>query len=121
MVDAATVKSPVSTTSDPLTGEDVTTYGAPIYGPAIKPHQGKCKVQGLDPLERNPEAGGAEVTVQRYRIDFPVGAFVPAVGQIVTITASRFDPFLVGRMFRVVSLLHKSFATAYRLGVEEVS
>jgi hypothetical protein len=113
MLDTCTVESVTGVTTDPLTGVDVPTY-ALVYA-------GKCKVQGLDPLERNPEAGGATFTVQRYRVDVPVGAFVPAVGQRVVVTAAVLDPNLVGKAFRVVALLHKTAATAYRLGVEEVS
>jgi hypothetical protein len=110
MLDTCTVEAITGVTTDPLTGEDTPAY-APVY-------TGRCKVQGLDPLERNPEAGGATYTVQRYRVDVPVGAFVPAVGQRVTITAATLDPNLTGQTFRVVALLHKTAATAYRLGVE---
>lgn len=113
MVDRATVQAVTGSSEDPETGVVTPTY-APVYA-------GRCKVQGLDPLERNPEAGGATFTVQRYRIDFPVGAFTPAVGLVVTITAATLDPHLTGRTFRVVSLLHKTAATAYRLGVEAMS
>ena len=50
----------------------------------------------------------------------PVAAFVPVVGHVITITAATIAPGLVGREYRVVALLHKSLATAYRLGVEEI-
>lgn len=113
MLDAATVQSVTGTTTDPLTGVDTPTYAA-VY-------TGKCKVQGLDPLERNPEVVGATATVQRYRVDVPVGSFEPAIGQVITITTATLDPHLAGRKFRVVSLLHKTAATAYRLGVEETT
>lgn len=114
MIDACTVKAVTGVTPDPLSGADVPTYSAPIY-------TGKCKVQGLDPLERTQTAAGGAFTMQRYRIDVPVGAFIPATRQIITITAATLDPNLAGREFRVVALLHKTFATAYRLGVEEVT
>jgi hypothetical protein len=80
---------------------------------------GPCKVQGLDPQELNPEVGGAILTVQRYRVDIPVGGYAPAVGDVVALGVARFDPNLTGRKYRVVALLHKSYATAYRLAVEE--
>jgi len=104
----------------PVTGVDEST-GAPTLGTAV--YTGKCKVQTSQAQEANPEAGGATYTVQRYAVHVPVGAFVPVVGHVVTITAVDVhgDPNLVGRQYRVVALLHKSQPTAYRLGVEAVS
>jgi hypothetical protein len=43
------------------------------------------------------------------------------VDDTVTITAAVLDAQLVGRVFRVVELFHKSFATAQRVRVEEVA
>lgn len=85
----------------------------PVWG-------GRCRVQTYEPQESNPEAGGANYTVQRYSVHLPVGAYRPEIGDVVTITDSQHDPYLVGRVFRVVALLHKTAATAYRLSVEEV-
>lgn len=119
MTDVCTVQAVTGTSTDPLTGVDTPTY-ATVYGPAIEPHRGKCKVQTYEPYERNPEVGGATMTIQRYSVHVPVGAFSPAIGQVVTITAAALDPHLAGNQFRVVALLHKTAATAYRLSVEEV-
>ena len=115
MVDSCTVAH-VSTsefTTDPVTGVD-TPVTTQVYA-------GKCKVQTYEPYERNPEVGGATVTVQRYAVHVPVGSFEPEVGHVVTITAAALDSHLAGRSFRVVALLHKTASTAYRLGIEEVS
>jgi hypothetical protein len=111
MQDTATVQVIVGRTTNAETG--VVT---PLYSTV---YTGKCRVQSLHPQESTPETGGATVTVQRYRIDVPVGSFRPSVGQIITITAARLDPHLVGRKYAVVALLHKTDATAYRLAVEE--
>ena len=111
MLDTCTVQAVTGVTTDPLTGVDVPTYST-LY-------TGRCRVQTFQPQESNPEVGGATLTVQRYSVHVPVGAFVPAIGQVVTITAAALDPNLAGRAFRVVALLHKTAATAYRLGVEE--
>ena len=108
MLDTCTVAE--AGTFDPESGEAVP--GAPLYS-------GRCKVATFEPHERNPELGGATVTVQRYSVHVPVGSFEPEIGQVVTITAAALDPHLTGNKFRVVSLLHKTAATAYRLGVEE--
>lgn len=110
MLDACTIVR----LGDPVDAPDggVTTPETTLY-------TGKAKVQSLDPQERNPEAGGATFTVQRYRLDIPVGAYAPAIGDVATITAAAADPNLVGRKYRVVALLHKTLATAYRLALEE--
>jgi len=112
MTDTCTVKTVTGSSVNQTTGVETPTYSTT--------YTGKCKVQsgGLSAL--NPEAGGATFTVQRSEVHVPVGAFAPAVGQVITITACALDPLMVGRVFRVTSLLHKSQATAYRLGVEEV-
>lgn len=88
--------------------------------PTVTVYSGRCKVQTYEAQERESEAGGATFTIQRYRVDVPVGSFAPAVGDVVTITAAALDPNLTGP-FRVVALLHKTAATAYRLAVEEVA
>jgi hypothetical protein len=95
---------------DPLTGEAVAER---VWG-------GRCEVSTFEPQESNPAAGGASMTVQRYRLKVPVGSYRPQIGDVATITRASQDPNLHGRKFRVVALLHKTSATAYRLGVEEV-
>lgn len=123
MLDTCTIGDPLDPETDPDTGE-VTTPIDPRYPDPEWPEDhpwkhGPCKVQGLDPQELNLEAGGAVLTVQRYRVDVPVGSYVPAIGDVVEVGTARLDPNLVGRRYRVVALLHKSYATAYRLAVEE--
>jgi len=111
MLDAATVTS-TSRTIDQTTGAEIVT--------STQVYTGRVKIQSGATQESTPEAGGATLTVQRSEVHFPVGAFVPAIGQVVTVTAAALDPLLIGRVFRVVALLHKSAATAYRLSVTEV-
>lgn len=111
MLDTCTIVRLGELVTDPNTGA-TTPSETTLY-------TGKAKVQGLDPQESNPEAGGATLTVQRYRVDVPVGAYVPGIGDVVRITAAALDPNLAGRSYRVVALLHKTLATAYRLAVEE--
>lgn len=96
----------------------VTTPTTPVYGTDLEP--GRCKVQTYEAQERNPEVAGATMTVQRYRLDVPVGSCTPAIGDVATIQTAASDPNLPGRKYRVVALLHKTSATAYRLGVEEL-
>lgn len=122
MLDRCTVTVPGDGDPDPITGErpQVTVYPDPDWPDDHPWKAGPCKVQSVAAQEGTPEAADATYTVQRYRVDFPVGSFAPVVGAQVTITDGRFDPLMVGRAYRVVGLLHKTAATAYRLAVEEV-
>lgn len=110
MLDTCTVSRVTGTTTDEW--GNVTPVTEQVY-------EGRAKVNTYEPQESNPEAGGATLTVQRYSVHVPVGSFEPEVGHIVTITEAALDPHLAGNTFRVVALLHKTAATAYRLGVEE--
>ena len=119
MLDACTVHRPGAPVTDPETGA-VTPSLTLIYGPE-SPEEGKCKIQQTVAQSANPTAGGHSFTVQDSRVDFPVSAGPFAVDDVVTMTASVLDPQLVGRAFRVVELFHKSYATAQRTRVEEVT
>lgn len=112
MFDECTLATVGPAVTDYTTGA-VTNASAVVYA-------GPCQVSTYEPQEATPESAGATLTVQRYRFKIPVGSCSPAVGMVATVTASEFDPGLVGRKFRVVALLHKTAATAYRLSVEEV-
>ena len=82
-------------------------------------YEGRCKVQTYEGYEQTPEAGGARVTVQRYRVDFPA-SMIARPGDLVTITASAADPHLVGKRYRVTAPFNKSHATSSRCFVDEV-
>ncbi|MGE9351547.1 DUF6093 family protein [Isoptericola variabilis] len=112
MVDVVRVVRLGAQVVDPITGD--------LVQPEAEVYAGKAKVQTYEAQEATPAAGGHTYTVQRYAVHLPVGAYAPEVGDVVTVTAALMDPNLTGRKFRVVALLHKSLATAYRLGVEEV-
>ena len=113
MIDTCTVSRPGDPVTDPATG-NVTPGSTLVY-------TGQCKVQQTISQASNPNAGGHSFTVQDSRVDFPVTAGPLLVDDVVTITASVMDPQLVGREMRVVELFHKSFATAQRTRVEEVT
>lgn len=108
MTDTCTLARPGDLIDD-ITGE---TALVPVY-------TGLCKVQSYQAYERNPEAGGAVLTVQRYRVDLPVSV-QPRPGDVVTITASPTDPHLVGNVYRVTAPFNKTYATAARCFVDEV-
>jgi hypothetical protein len=113
MVDSCDVMRPGEPVTDPVTGS-VTPGSTFVYS-------GPCKVQQTISQASNPTAGGHSFTVQDSRVDFPVSAGPLAVSDTVTITASVLDPQLVGREFRVAELFHKSYATAQRTRVEEIT
>jgi hypothetical protein len=113
MVDACTVGRPVDVYTDQTNGQ-VVTVSTPVY-------EGRCKVQQTIAQSSSPEAGSHQYTVQTARLDLPVSAGPVMVDDTVTVTAAVMDPQLVGRVYRVVELFHKSFATAQRVRVEEVT
>jgi len=113
MLDTCTLQRVVGRIKDP-----VTALPTPVYEDV---YAGRCKVQTFEPSEREPEVGGARPTIQRYSVHLPVGSCKPAIGDIITLLTSALDPEAAGRQFRVVALLHKTAATAYRLNVEEVT
>lgn len=114
MVDACVIRAPSTTGDmDPDTGLRPEVPGAVVYA-------GNCKVQTYEAHEANPESGDHVFSVQRSSIHIPATVEVP-VGHLLTVTASVLDPNLVGRRFRVSAVLHKTFATANRLQVDEVT
>lgn len=109
MIEACTIATVESIVPDPLTGHDIVTYGAPIYGPDIAPHHGKCKIQDGPVLEEQ-DAATATVPAVRYRLDIPVSAPAIQSGSVATMTD--------GRVLRVISGHRKTWQTAQRLTVE---
>jgi hypothetical protein len=123
MIDTCEVSRPGDVVTDPETGNVTNTptriYPTPEQLAAGNP--GRCKVQQTVSQASNPVAGEHSFTVQDSRVDFPVDAGPFKVGDVVTMTASVLDPQLVGRTFRVDELFHKSYATAQRTRVKEVT
>ena len=113
MVDAGELRGPGTRVLDEDTGQYVDTPGPLKYS-------GKAKIQTVDALGRDADAGDRVMVEARFRVDLPMSAPAAAVDDIFTATSSVHDPELVGRRFRVASLVHKSFMTARRLAVEEV-
>ena len=112
MFDACTVDRP----GPPVTDADG------VVSPSLERiYTGPCKVQQTIAQSSSPTAGGHSFTVQSTRWDTPVSAGPFAVNDVVTMTGAVLDPQLVGRVYRVVELFHKSGATAQRVRVEEVS
>jgi hypothetical protein len=111
MVDGCTIDRIGPAVTDRVTGK-VTASRNRLY-------DGKCKIQTSSAQEQVQESGAHDATVQRYRVDVPVESYEPQVGDLVTVMTAALDMFLVGREFRVTALLHKTYATAYRLAITD--
>ena len=76
-----------------------------------------------DTADRFVTVGDAERPVHSGGLHLPIGAPIPAVGWEYECTAlgPLSDPSLLGRRWRVVSVPAKTYATARRLDVVEVS
>jgi hypothetical protein len=113
MVDACTIRRPDGMgTTDPVTGFPTQSYST-VY-------TGKCRVQQRAAVARPREAGEDQLMIVRFELHLPVaGTSDLRVNDEVTLTASAHDPDLLGRMFLVIELAHKSEATARRVGVTE--
>ena len=101
-------------TTDPDTGSDV-------YAPTVR-FSSKCKVQARNLQARQEEVGGRTATTVSVELHLPISAAAVEVGDLCEITAvgALSDAHLLGRVFRVVAPVAKSFATARRFDVEEV-
>jgi hypothetical protein len=114
MVDTCTIRRVTGKTSDRNTGATTVTYLSP------NPYAGKCRVQQAAAIARPHDVGEDHVLIVRFELQLPMDASAALrVGDEVTITASVNDPDLVGRMFLINELVHKSEASARRLGVIE--
>lgn len=112
MVDKCTISRQSGSATDPDTGKVTPTFTA-VYS-------GKCQVQQTIAQSSNPEAGGHQFTVQDLVLKVPVSVTGIQIGDTVTMSSAELDPELVGRVFRVSDLFHKTYATSRRLRVEEV-
>lgn len=110
MVDTVRIEALTGAT-ELIGGEEVPTRALVYQGPA--------RFQSLEAYEQSPSVPGGNVTVQRNGLSIPVAAGPAQVGHLVTCLTSALDPHLPGREYRVAALLHKTFATAQRVALEE--
>lgn len=115
MVDACTITRPAGA---PVWDDATGTY---TQAPPTTVYTGKCRVQMPQAQNRNPAAGDVEWTVQAFEVQVPMSAVGVHVDDTVTVTASDLDSDLVGRVFKVVSLAHKTHMTSRRLACDEVT
>jgi len=112
MVDACTIQHVTGSTTNTTTGQVTPTYST-VY-------TGACKIQGGQ-SDSGQDVGEAHLAVLSLTVHVPISVTGVVETDVVTITACVNDPELVGRVFRVLGPVHKSYATARRLPVIEVT
>ncbi len=115
MIDSCTVQHLTGSSTDQETGVITPTYSV-IYS-------GVCKVQQSSPASSPTDVGEAAVFVGQLQLHLPVTATTALVApdDLVTITACVLDASLVNKTFRLRGPAHKSFATARRFPMVEVT
>lgn len=113
MVDTVTVRRKSGEATDSDTGVVSPTYST-VY-------TGKCRVQQRAGVARPASVGEAEVLVSRLELHVPTSATGIASDDVATVDASALDADLVGRVFHIRELAHKTFATARRYSMVEVT
>ncbi len=116
MVDTCTVQRRPNGPTDPTNTE--TGVVTPAYTTI---YTGVCKVRQRAGVARPATVGEAEIFLSRLELHVPVTVTGIASDDQVTITASAHDPDLVGRKFKVRELAHKSFPSARRYSIIEVT
>ena len=115
MHDTCTVQHATGSSTDPENGVITPTYST-VYS-------GVCKVQQATPAATPTDLAEAAVFVGQLTLHLPVtdATALVAPDDLVTITACVLDTSLVGKTFRLRGPAHKSFATARRYPMVEVS
>lgn len=111
MVDACTVRRLTGSTVDDFSGVSTPDYDD-VY-------TGKCRVQQRATGATRVDAGEDSILLLGMELQLPMSVTGLQVRDLVTITASVNDPDLVGRVFLVRDLAHKTDATARRVGIQE--
>lgn len=112
MLDACTIRRVTGSSTDPSTGVRTPTY-ATLY-------TGKCRVQQSLAQAAQHDAGEDYVLLLRLEVQLPVaGTEGLEVNDETTIDAVVHDQDLVGRVFLIRDLFHKSEPTARRVGCIE--
>lgn len=109
--DACTIRRRTGTVPDRFSGETVTTWDD-LYA-------GKCRVQQGIAQADEQDAGEDYQLRLRLVVQLPVTVTGLEVEDEITVTAAAHDPDLVGRVFLVRDLMHKTHPTARRVGVVE--
>lgn len=111
MTEACTITRAGELTFDPDAGYSDPT-GDTVYA-------GMCRVQQARIAGPSSSlVGGAELTLDELDVWIPISSTVIEVDDVVTVTAARYDPQLVGRSYRVAEVPAASQKTSRRLRVD---
>jgi hypothetical protein len=113
MTDTCTIRRAGSASTDQSTGVRTPAYST-LY-------TGVCRVQQTLPISRPHDSGENFLLLARMDVQLPISVTGLQVNDEVTVTAvgAGHDADLVGRVFLVRDLFHKSEPTARRVGVIE--
>lgn len=113
MVDACTIRRRTGESTDDDTGFVTPTYTT-VY-------TGRCKVQQQSASASPSDVGQDNVLIGQLELHLPAATTGPQPDDQATITASVNDADLVGRTFKLRGRPHKSFLTARRFPLIEVT
>lgn len=115
MADTVTIRRVTGSATDPETGVITPTYTT-IYS-------GICKVQQSAPATTPTTVGEAAVYLGQLQLHLPVTSTTGNVApdDLATIDTCDLDPALVGKTFHLRGPAHKSYATARRFPMVEIS
>lgn len=82
-------------------------------------YTGKCRVQQVRAKANEVDAGEAYLLMLQLEVQLPMSVTGLQAEDQVTVTASVHDADLVGRVFFIRDLAHKTHATARRVQVQE--
>lgn len=99
---------------DPETGERTPAPTETVYA-------GAGKLQTYEPHESARKSGEHIFIEQRYHLHLPIGASKVLVGDSIEVATSGTDPQLTGRVYRVAGEHAKTWATARRLLLDEIT
>lgn len=107
--------NPATSTTDPDTGVVTPGFTAIYTGP--------CKVQQSAPASGSTDVGEAAVFINPLQLHVPVTATTALIApdDLATITVAVMDPSLAGKTFKMRGQAHKSFGTARRIPMIEVT
>lgn len=112
MVDTCVIKRVTAETTDPFSGT-ITPTLTTVYS-------GVCRVQhGEAQAREEANVGQAYLLMLILELQLPMTVTDLQVDDQVTVTASVHDPDLVGRVFTVRDLFHKTHAASRRLRIQE--
>ena len=113
MVDTGRVRRKTGESTDSDTGVITPTYSVIYAGP--------CKVQQRAAIARPEVIGEAGVFVSRLELHVPVSVTGIQSDDLFDLTAAAHDQDLLGRVWHVRELAHKTFASARRYSMVEVT